>query len=51
MEKYIYIMVFISSKFFLQITRVQKYPEKRFGDESVAASNEGQRKMVQRPFI
>ena len=39
-----YIMVFFFSNFFLQTTRVQKYPEKRFDDESVAASNEGQSK-------
>ena len=39
-----YIIVFFFSNFFLQIARVQKYPEKRFDDKSVAASNEGQSK-------
>ena len=32
---------FFFSNFFLQTTRVQKYPDKRFEDESEAASNEG----------
>ena len=41
-----YIIIFIFSKFFLQTARVQKYPEKRFDDESVAASNEGQSKWL-----
>ena len=39
-----YIILFFFSNFFLQTARVQKYPEKRFDDESVAASNEGQSK-------
>ena len=39
-----YIIVFFFSNFFLQTARVQKYPEKRFDDKSVAASNEGQSK-------
>ena len=39
-----YIIVFFFSNFFLQAARVQKYPEKRFHDESVATSNEGQGK-------
>ena len=39
-----YIILFFFSNFFLQTARVQKYPEKRFDDEFVAASTEGQSK-------